>query len=146
MFERFTEPARRVVVVAGEEARALRHDYIGTEHFLLAVIRDDQSAASRLLSALAIQPDAVRQELEQLVPGRAGEPAGHLPFTPEAKQTLERGLLEAVRLDSPHIGTEHILLGLLCGSQDPAAQVLTALGADLEQARRAVREITPEDR
>ncbi|HEU5356766.1 MAG TPA: Clp protease N-terminal domain-containing protein [Actinocrinis sp.] len=142
MFERFTENARRVVVSASEEARTLRHDYLGTEHFLLALIRDDQSTAGRLLNALGVQPATVRSDLEQAVPaGNAAETSGHLPFTPAAKQVLELTLLEAARLNSSYIGSGHVLLGLIREGHGSGARVLSALGVDLERARRAERDL-----
>jgi len=140
VFERFTENARRVVVSASEEARTLRHDYLGTEHFLLALVRDDQSTAGRMLNVLGIQPATVRRDLEQAVAaGNAAETSGYLPFTPAAKEVLELTLLEAARLNSPHIGSEHVLLGVVREGHGPAAHVLNALGVDLERARDAER-------
>jgi len=140
VFERFTENARRVVVSASEEARTLRHDYLGTEHFLLALIRDDQSTAGRMLNALGIAPATVRRDIEQAVPaGNVAETSGHLPFAPAAKQVLELTLREAARLNSPYIGSGHVLLGLVREGHGPGARVLSALGVDLARARNAER-------
>jgi len=140
VFERFTENARRIVVSASEEARTLHHDYLGTEHFLLALIRDDQSTAGQMLNALGIPPATVRRDLEQAVPaGNVAKASGHLPFTPAAKQILELTLLEAARLNSPYIGSGHVLLGLVREGDSRGAQVLSALGVDLERARHAER-------
>jgi len=139
VFERYTENARRVVILASDKARMLRHDYIGAEHLLLALIHDEQSTAGRLLSALGISHATVRRDVEQAVPAGVAETPDHLPFHPAAKQVLELGLLEAVRLNSPRIGTGHLLLGLIREGKSPGAQVLSALGVDLEGARRAER-------
>ena len=144
MFERFTEGSRRVIVQASEEARRRRHDYIGTEHLLLGLVHDEQGAGTRVLGVLGISPDAVRRELDQCAPAGAGEPQGHLPFSPDVKRALELALQETLLLNSEHIGTEHLVLGLIREGQGAAAQALTALGAELDQARRAVREIAPE--
>src|SRR5260370_21720315 len=111
MFERFTDPARRVVVLANEEARELGHNYIGTEHILLGLLREDESVAAQALEALGIGLDAVRREVKQIIGPGEGMPAGHIPFTPRAKKVLELSLREALPLGHNYIGTEHILLG-----------------------------------
>lgn len=144
MFERYTENARRALVLASEEARALHHDHLGTEHLLLALVHDDQSASAQLLSALGIPLDTVRRDLKPALPAGAGDSPEPLPFAPAVKRALELALQEAVRIDSANIGTEHLLLGLIHEGQSPAAQVVTALGGDLDRARIAIRTITPE--
>ena len=142
MFERFTDRARRVVVLAQEEARMLNHDYIGTEHILLGLIHEGHGVAAGALEALGITDEAVRQQIEEIV-GRGKKPArsGHIPFTPRAKKSLELSLREALQLGHNYIGTEHILLGLIREGEGPAAQVLTAMGADLDMVREQVIEI-----
>ena len=142
MFERFTDRARRVVVLAQEEARMLNHDYIGTEHILLGLIHEGNGVAARALEALGITDEAVRQQIEEIV-GRGKKPArsGHIPFTPRAKKSLELSLREALQLGHNYIGTEHILLGLIREGEGPAAHVLTAMGADLDTVREQVIEL-----
>ena len=138
MFERFTDRARRVVVLAQQEATDLRHDYIGTEHLLLGLIHEGEGVAARALDALGISLDAVRQKVEEMI-GRGQEaPSGHIPFTPRAKKVLELSLRESLQLGHDYIGTEHILLGLLREADGVAAQALVSLGADLGQVRRQV--------
>jgi ATP-dependent Clp protease ATP-binding subunit ClpA len=150
MFERFTDRARRVVVLAQEEARMLNHDYIGTEHILLGLIHEGHGVAAGALEALGITDEAVRQQIDEIV-GRGKKPArsGHIPFTARAKKSLELSLREALQLGHNYIGTEHILLGLIREGEGPAAQVLTAMGADLDTVREQVIEILhgrqPED-
>ena len=138
MFERFTERARRVVVLAQEEARMLNHNYIGTEHILLGLIREGQGVAGRALESLGISLDAVRQQVEQIIGRGQQAPSGHIPFTPRAKKVLELSLREAQQLGHNYIGTEHILLGLIREGSGVAAQVLVRLGADLNRARQQV--------
>src|ERR1700730_13860067 len=138
MFERFTERARRVVVLAQEEARMLNHNYIGTEHILLGLIREGQGVAGRALESLGISLEAVRQQVEQIIGRGQQAPSGHIPFTPRAKKVLELSLREAQQLGHNYIGTEHILLGLLREGSGVAAQVLVKLGADLNRARQQV--------
>jgi ATP-dependent Clp protease ATP-binding subunit ClpC len=138
MFERFTDRARRVVVLAQEEARELGHNYIGTEHILLGLIREGGGIAARALEALGIRLEAVRLEVQAIIGKGPGMPAGHIPFTPRAKKVLELSLREALQLGHNHIGTEHILLGLLREGEGVAAQVLVRLGADLSQVRQQV--------
>jgi ATP-dependent Clp protease ATP-binding subunit ClpA len=143
MFERFTVRARRVVVLAQEEARDLGHDYIGTEHLLLGLLPDTEAVAVRVLDGLGISREAVREQVVARV-GRAGRtPVGHIPFTPQAKKSLELSLREALQLGHNHIGTEHLLLGLIREGEGVAAQVLTGLGADLARVRDKVLELVP---
>jgi ATP-dependent Clp protease ATP-binding subunit ClpC len=138
MFERFTERARRVVVLAQEEARMLNHNYIGTEHILLGLARESEGVAARALESLGISLEAVRQQVEEII-GRGQEaPSGHIPFTPRAKKVLELSLREAQQLGHNYIGTEHILLGLIREGSGVAAQVLVKLGADLNRVRQRV--------
>ena len=133
MFERFTDRARRVVVLAEEEARALDHNYIGTEHILLGLIHEGDGVAARSLESLGISLDAVRQQVEEIIGRGEQAPSGHIPFTPRAKKVLELSLREALQLGHGYIGTEHILLGLLREGDGVAAQVLVTLGADLNR-------------
>jgi len=138
MFERFTQRARRVVVLAQEEARLLNHNYIGTEHILLGLIREGEGVAAKALESLGISLEAVRQEVEKIIGRGQQAPSGHVPFTPRAKKVLELSLREAHALGHNYIGTEHILLGLIREGSGVAAQVLVKLGADLNRARQQV--------
>ena len=138
MFKRFTDRARRVVVQAQEEARMLNHSFIGTEHILLALIDEGDSAGVRALESLGISLDAVRQQVEEITGRGQYTSSAHIPFTPRAKRVLELSLTEAVQLGHDYIGTEHILLGLLREGDGVAAQVLVGLGADLNRARQQV--------
>ena len=138
MFERFSQRARRVVVLAQEEARMLDHNYIGTEHILLGLIREGEGVAGRALESLGISLEAVRQQVEQIIGRGQQAPSGHIPFTPRAKKVLELALREAQQLGHNYIGTEHILLGLIREGSGVAAQVLVTLGADLNRARQQV--------
>jgi hypothetical protein len=138
MFERFTDRARRVMVLAQEEARLLDHNYIGTEHVLLGLIHEGEGVAAKALEGLGISLEAVRREVEEIIGQGASSPSGHIPFTPRAKKVLEMGLREGLLLGHNYIGTEHILLGLLREGQGVAAQVLVRLGADLETVRHEV--------
>ena len=138
MFERFTDRARRVVVLAQEEARELGHSYIGTEHLLLGLIRERDGVAARALEALGIRLDAVRHEIREIIGKGSGMPSGHIPFTPRAKKVLELSLREAQQLGHSYIGTEHILLGLIREAEGVAAQVLVKLGGDLNRVREQV--------
>ena len=138
MFERFSERARRVVVLAQEEARMLNHNYIGTEHILLGLIHEGDGGAARSLESLGISLDAVRQQVEEIIGRGQQAPSGHIPFTPRAKKVLELSLREALQLGHGYIGTEHILLGLLREGDGAAAQVLVTLGADLNRVRQQV--------
>ncbi|MFM8238261.1 MAG: ATP-dependent Clp protease ATP-binding subunit, partial [Actinomycetota bacterium] len=138
MFERFTDRARRVVVLAQEEARLLNHNYIGTEHILLGLIHEGEGVAAKALESLGISLEAVRAQVEEII-GHGGQaPAGHIPFTPRAKKVLELSLREALQLGHNYIGTEHILLGLIREGEGVAAQVLVKLGADLSRVRQQV--------
>ena len=138
MFERFTDRARRVVVLAQEEARTLNHNYIGTEHILLGLIHEGEGVAARSLDSLGVSLEAVREQVEEII-GQGGQaPSGHIPFTPRAKKVLELSLREALQLGHNYIGTEHILLGLIREGEGVAAQVLSKLGADLSRVRQQV--------
>ena len=138
MFERFTDRARRVVVLAQEEARLLNHNYIGTEHILLGLIHEGEGVAAKGLESLGISLEAVRGQVEELIGQGASSPSGHIPFTPRAKKVLELSLREALQLGHNYIGTEHILLGLIREGEGVAAQVLVKLGADLSRVRQQV--------
>ncbi|HEV2375148.1 MAG TPA: ATP-dependent Clp protease ATP-binding subunit [Streptosporangiaceae bacterium] len=138
MFERFTDRARRVVVLAQEEARMLNHNYIGTEHILLGLIHEGEGVAAKALESLAISLEAVRQQVEEIIGQGQSAPSGHIPFTPRAKKVLELSLREALQLGHNYIGTEHILLGLIREGEGVAAQVLVKLGADLNRVRQQV--------
>ena len=138
MFERFSDRARRVVVLAQEEARLLNHNHIGTEHILLGLIHEGEGVAAIALQSLGISLEAVRARVEEIV-GHGGQaPSGHIPFTPRAKKVLELSLRESLQLGHNYIGTEHILLGVLREGKGVAAQVLVSLGVELPQVRRAV--------
>jgi Clp amino terminal domain, pathogenicity island component/UvrB/uvrC motif len=141
MFERFTERARRVVVLAQEEARMLNHDYIGTEHILLGLVHEGEGVAAKALESLGISLEAVRQQVEEIIGQGQQAPSGHIPFTPRAKKVLELSLRESMQLGHNYIGTEHILLGLLREGEGVAAQVLVRLGADLNRVRQQVLEL-----
>lgn len=138
MFERFTERARRVVVLAQDEARMLNHDRIGTEHLLLGLTGEGGGVAARALESLGIRLDTVRQQVEEIVGRGEQAPPGHVPFTTRAKKALELAFGEARALGHGYIGTEHILLGLIREGDGVAAQVLVRLGADLNRAREQV--------
>jgi ATP-dependent Clp protease ATP-binding subunit ClpC len=139
MFERFTDRARRVVVLAQEEARMLEHNYIGTEHVLLGLIHEGEGVAAKALRALDVDLDTLRREVEALV-GRGQQQARgqHIPFTPQAKKALELSLRESVHLGHDYIGTEHLLLGLVREGEGPAAQVLEQRGIKLTTVRQEV--------
>lgn len=138
MFERFTDRARRVVVLAQEEARMLNHNYIGTEHILLGLIHEGEGVAAKALESLGISLEAVREQVEEIIGQGQQAPSGHIPFTPRAKKVLELSLREALQLGHNYIGTEHILLGLIREGEGVAAQVLVKLGADLNRVRQQV--------
>ena len=138
MFERFTDRARRVVVLAQEEARMLSHNYIGTEHILLGLIHEGEGVAAKALESLGISLEAVRAQVEDIIGQGQQAPSGHIPFTPRAKKVLELSLREALQLGHNYIGTEHILLGLIREGEGVAAQVLVKLGADLNRVRQQV--------
>ena len=138
MFERFTDRARRVVVLAQEEARLLNHNYIGTEHILLGLIHEGEGVAAKALESLGISLEAVRAQVEEII-GHGGQaPSGHIPFTPRAKKVLELSLREALRLKHRSIGTEHVLLGLIREGQGLGALVLAEAKVDLAELRRTV--------
>jgi hypothetical protein len=138
MFERFTDRARRVVVLAQEEARLLNHNYIGTEHILLGLIHEGEGVAAKALESLGISLEAVRAQVEEIIGQGQSAPTGHIPFTPRAKKVLELSLREALALNHNYIGTEHILLGLVREGEGVAAQVLVKLGAGLDRVRQQV--------
>jgi hypothetical protein len=138
MFERFTDRARRVVVLAQEEARHLNHNYIGTEHILLGLIHEGEGVAAEALTGLGISLEAVRVEVVEIVGQGETGPTGHIPFTPRAKKVLELSLREALALGHNYIGTEHILLGLIREGEGVAAQVLVKLGASFDRVRQQV--------
>jgi ATP-dependent Clp protease ATP-binding subunit ClpA len=138
MFERFTDRARRVMVLAQEEARMLNQDYIGTEHILLGLIHEGEGVAAKALESLGISLDAVRQQVEEIIGQGQQAPSGHIPFTPRAKKVLELTQREARALGHDYVGTEHILLGLVREGDGVAAQVLVNMGADLNRVRQQV--------
>jgi ATP-dependent Clp protease ATP-binding subunit ClpC len=141
MFERFTDRARRVVLLAQEEARMLNHNYIGTEHILLGLIQEGEGVAAKALESLGIELKGVRQQVEEIIGQGQQAPGGHIPFTPRAKKVLELSLREALQLGHNYIGTEHILLGLIREGEGVAAQVLVKLGADLNRVRQQVLQL-----
>ncbi len=138
MFERFTDRARRMVVLAQEEARMLDHNWIGTEHILLGLVHEGEGVAAKALTALGITLAAMRQAVEDIIGRGAEPPAGHIPFTPRSKKVLELSLREALSLGSDYIGTEHVLLALLREGDGVGAQILVGAGVDLNRARQQV--------
>ena len=138
MFEKFTDKARRVVVLAQEEAKMLNHNYIGTEHLLLGLIHEGEGVAAKALEALNISLESVREQVQEIIGQGQTPPTGHIPFTPRAKKVLELSLREALQLGHSYIGTEHLLLGLIREGEGVAAQVLTKLGADTNKVRQQV--------
>ena len=138
MFERFTDRARRVVVLAQEEARLLNHNYIGTEHILLGLIHEGDGIAAQALLSLGVTQEAVRDQVVEIIGQGQQAPSGHIPFTPRAKKVLELSLREALQLGHNYIGTEHILLGLIREGEGVATQVLQNLKADLPKVRQTV--------
>jgi ATP-dependent Clp protease ATP-binding subunit ClpC len=138
VFERFTDRARRVVVLAQEEARMLNHNYIGTEHILLGLVHEGEGVASKALESMNISLEAAFQKVEEIIGRGQARPTGHIPFTPRAKKVLELSLRESLQLDHNFIGTEHILLGLIREGEGVGAQVLRELGADLNRVRQTV--------
>jgi ATP-dependent Clp protease ATP-binding subunit ClpA len=138
MFQRFTDRARRVVVLAQEEASRLDHNYIGTEHILLGLIREGEGVAAEALKSLRISLDAVRQQVEEIIGRGQQKPYGHIPFTPRAKKVLELSLRESKELGHSYVGTEHLLLGLIREGDGVAGQVLVRLGANLNRVRPQV--------
>ena len=135
MFERFTDSARRAVVVAQEEARGLNHGYIGTEHVLLGLLGEGKGLAATVLTGLGLSLDGVRGDVEEIVGPGKGSPGGHMPFTPRAKKVLELSLREALQLHHNYISTEHILLGLIREGEGVAVQILRSRELDLQQVR-----------
>jgi ATP-dependent Clp protease ATP-binding subunit ClpA len=140
MFDRYTDRARRVVILAQEEARCLNHNYIGTEHVLLGLIHEGHGVAAQVLGSLGIELQAIRKQVEEIIGHGQQAPQGHIPFTPRAKKVMELALREALQLGHNHIGTEHLLLALIREGQGVGAQVLHQLGADLDSARQQVLE------
>ena len=141
MFERFTDRARRVVVLSQGEARLLNHNYIGTEHILLGLIQEHEGVAAKALESLKISLEAVRRQVEEVIGRGDKAPHGHIPFTPRAKKVLELSLREALQLKHDYIGTEHILLGLIREGEGMAAQVLGSLGVGLSSVRHEVTQL-----
>jgi hypothetical protein len=140
MFERFTDRARRVLVLAQEEARLMNHSFIGTEHILLGVVSEGEGVGAQALEAFDIELDTVREKVREIV-GPSQGPTGSAPFTPRAKRVLELSLREALSLGHSYIGTEHLVLGVLREGEGVAAQVLVSLGADPESVRERVLEL-----
>jgi ATP-dependent Clp protease ATP-binding subunit ClpC len=138
VFERFTDRARRAVVLAQEEARMLNHNYIGTEHLLLGLVHETEGVAARVLTALEIGLQDVRSAVEEIIGHGQSAPAGQIPFTPRAKKVLELSLREALQLGHNYIGTEHILLGLVREGEGVGAEVLRKRGATLDGVRAQV--------
>jgi ATP-dependent Clp protease ATP-binding subunit ClpC len=138
MFERFTDRARRVIVLAQEEARLLDHNYIGTEHLLLGLIREEDDVAAKVLGDLGVSLDAVRDRVVSMIARGNQPPRGHIPFTPPSKKVLELSLRESVALGHDYIGTEHLLLGLVSDGDGVAGQVLTGFGLAPNRVRQAV--------
>jgi ATP-dependent Clp protease ATP-binding subunit ClpC len=138
VFERFTDRARRAVVLAQEEARMLNHDYIGTEHLLLGLASEHDGVAGKALASLDIPIEAIRRQVDEIVGQGRAAPTGHIPFTPRSKKVLELSLREALQLGHNYIGTEHILLGLIREGEGVATQVLVKLGANLNRVRETV--------
>jgi ATP-dependent Clp protease ATP-binding subunit ClpA len=141
MLERFTDRARRVVVLAQEEARLLNHNYVGTEHLLLGLAHEGQGVAAKALESLGIRLEAVRAQVEEIIGQGQWAPSGHIPFTPRAKKVLELSLRESKQVGHDYIGTEHILLGLIREGEGVAAQVLVKLGGDLSRVRQQVIQV-----
>jgi ATP-dependent Clp protease ATP-binding subunit ClpC len=144
MFERFSDRARRVVVLSQEEARLLNHNHIGTEHILLGLVHEGEGLAAQALKSLDIRLEAVRREVGEVIGEGGSPPAEHIPFTPRAKKVLELSLREAIQLGHNYIGTEHILLGLLREGEGVACQVLVKLGASLPKVRARVAQLMHE--
>jgi ATP-dependent Clp protease ATP-binding subunit ClpA len=141
MFERFTDRARNVVVLAQEEARMLNHNYIGTEHILLGLIHETRGLGAKALEAAGIGLEPARQRVAEIIGPGQQAPSGNIPFTPRAKKILELSLREALQLSHNYIGTEHILLGLIREGDGVAVHVLTGLGADLNRLRQQVLQL-----
>ena len=145
MFERFSDRARRVVVLAQDEAKALNHKYIGTEQLLLGLVSEGEGVAAKALTSLGISLEAVRAQVEEIIGRGTTTPTGHIPFTPRAKKVLELSLREALQMNHSYIGTEHLLLGLIREGEGVAAQVLIRLGADLNTVRNTVLQLLQGD-
>jgi ATP-dependent Clp protease ATP-binding subunit ClpC len=146
MFERFTKRARHVVVLSQEEARRLHHNYIGTEHVLLGLLRDREGGAGRALHVLGISPETVREQILDIIGEGKQEPAGHIPFTPRTKKVLELAVREAVHLGQLYVGTEHILLGLVREGDGVGWHVLSRLGVTVPKVRDQILELVSQDR
>ncbi len=138
MFERFTDRARRVVVLAQEEARLLKHNYIGTEHVLLGLVSEGDGIAAQALQSLDIELQDIRDEIAKIIGVGQESPTGHIPFTPRAKKVLELSMREALQLGHNYIGTEHILMGLIREGAGVGSQVLAQLGAELNEVRKVI--------
>jgi ATP-dependent Clp protease ATP-binding subunit ClpC len=138
MFERFTERARQVVVLAQDESRAFKHDYIGTEHILLGLLREEEGLAARVLESLGVTVEYVRAQVARIVGPGEKATAGQIPFTPRTKKVLELSLREAISLGQNYIGTEHILLGVLKEGEGVAAHILLDRGVDVEKIRNEI--------
>lgn len=138
MFERYTDRARRVVVLAQEDARQLAHNYIGTEHILLGLVHEGDGVAGQVLDKLGITRKHIQTRVEEVIGRGTDRPCGHIPFTPRAKKVLELSLREALQLGHNYIGTEHILLALIREGEGVGAQTLAWLGADLKETRQKV--------
>lgn len=141
MFERFTDRARRVVVLAQEQAMAFNHDYIGTEHLLLGLLTEGEGVAAQALTSVDVSLSAARQQVDEIIGHGPRPPSGHIPFTPAAKSVLEASLRESLRLGHSHIGTEHLLLAVLAERDSAAVRILRAVGTDLERLRDAVMKL-----
>jgi ATP-dependent Clp protease ATP-binding subunit ClpC len=141
VFERFTERARQAVVLAQDEARALKHNYIGTEHLLLGLLREQEGLAARVLASLGVTTEEVRAQVARIVGEGDDAESGQIPFTPRGKKVLELSLREAISMGHEHIGTEHILLGLMRENEGVAARILLDLDADAEKIRTRVMEM-----
>lgn len=145
MFERFTDRARRVVVLAQDETRVLNHNYVGTEHILLGLIREDEGVAAQAFKQLGVNLDETRTRIEEIIGRGQQAPHGHIPFTPRAKKVMELSLREALQLGHNYIGTEHLLLALIREGEGVAAEVLGGQGLELNRVRRQVLRLLSED-
>ncbi len=141
MFDRFTDRARRVIVLAQDEARRLKHSYIGTEHILLGIVLEGEGIGARVLETLGLSLELVQVKVEEIVGVGYETPTGHIPFTPRAKRVFEQSMREALRMNHPYIGTEHIVLALIEEGEGVAAQVLKGVGLTLEQVREQTHEL-----
>lgn len=141
MYERYTDRARRVIVLAQDGARHLNHNYIGTEHVLLGIVHEGEGVASRVLESLGLQLESIREQVEEIVGQGEVKPSGYIPFTPRAKKAQEHALREALKLGHNYIGTEHLLLGLIREGEGVAFQVLQKCGVTLEQVRTGVIQV-----